>query len=103
MTYDKSDLQREEIEQYISLASEIVTTEQIDRGIQFLDQQMEGLHGRIQLAHSQRLMLNLNQEIPILFMHVELLLKNPLMEELRGLRLHLEYLLQQICQEWLWL
>jgi hypothetical protein len=43
MTYDKSDLQREEIEQYISLASEIVTTEQIDRGIQFLDQQMEDI------------------------------------------------------------
>jgi len=41
MTYDKPDLLREEVEQYISLSSEIVTTAQIDRQIQFLDQQME--------------------------------------------------------------
>ena len=43
MTYDKSDLQREEIEQYISLSSEIVTTEQIDRHIQVLDQQVDDI------------------------------------------------------------
>lgn len=43
MTYDKSDLLREEIEQYMSLSSEIVTTSQIDRQIQFLDQQMENI------------------------------------------------------------
>lgn len=37
MTWDKHDLLREEVDQYISLASEIVLTAQIDRHIQQLD------------------------------------------------------------------
>ena len=41
MTHDKPDLLREEITQYISLASEIVTTAQIDRHIQSLDREVE--------------------------------------------------------------
>lgn len=41
MTWDKSDLKREEVEQYISLSAEIVQTAQIDRHIQRLDQEIE--------------------------------------------------------------
>lgn len=41
MTHDKPDLLREEIDQYISLAAEIVTSTQIDRHIQTLDREVE--------------------------------------------------------------
>jgi hypothetical protein len=43
MVYDKPDLLREEVEQYISLCSEIVTTAQIDRHIQTLEEEIEGI------------------------------------------------------------
>jgi hypothetical protein len=41
MTWDKSDLKREEVEQYISLSSEVVQTAQIERHIQRLDREIE--------------------------------------------------------------
>jgi len=41
MTWDKPDLLREEVEQYIGLAAEIVQTAQIDRHIQRLDTEIE--------------------------------------------------------------
>jgi len=41
MTWDKPDLKREEVEQYISLSAELVQTAQIDRHIQRLDQEIE--------------------------------------------------------------
>ncbi len=41
MTYDKSDLSREEQEQYISLAVEITNTTQMERKVQKLDQQLD--------------------------------------------------------------
>ncbi len=41
MTWDKPDLLREEVEQYIGLAAEIVQTAQIDRHIQRLDREVE--------------------------------------------------------------
>lgn len=40
MTFDKSDLLREEMDQYISLAAEIVTTEQIGRNVNTLNDKM---------------------------------------------------------------
>lgn len=41
MTYDKPDLTREEQEQFMNLAAEIVQTMQIDRQIQKLEQEMD--------------------------------------------------------------
>lgn len=58
-TFDKSDLLQEEVDRYISLCSEIVTTSQIDRNIQRIETYInESIDGTDEQRHVSMAMIN---------------------------------------------